>query len=667
MRALKYLFVVAAVVLACGHGVAAADDPVSAPPPFPFAELAAEAAAVAPVWFRVRADAALRLRPGLTWPVAAELGAGDVARASAVTPGGEPWLRIGAGPVPRGWMRAADAGLHESVLERLPVAVAAPIRAELVGWAAEFASWPGGPGGSFKLLRRPMGYPVVGRSADAAWIALRLRDVAPSDAWVRAEAVRLWADDLADLAVVDLPIFIGRGTAVLSLREDEADAVVLLPPADDWRWTAGNTLVGIGEQTVWRYVPALGDLETHARPHGRVKIAPDGRHIVVWVCAAPDPNCDGKDQAYDVVIVPTDGGAWSNVLRAVRPRRPKTGYLDYVGHWSPDSRMLLVGQERHDDSLEQWPWSRWYFSVVMLNGAHSSLPQVEGTPRCSWRWLPDGSLINCAGARYSAEPHVTLLQANAAPPGGWWYVAGQRSLLGYVPMGSRLPGGLADGGWSMFDLDTGAVRPLSELEGLSRVVTSAQSADGRWAALLAERDAEPRVVVFDRTTGDVTVTAALELPGYRRSASPMVLAPTGDRLLWEPDPGRTTNGSVYVVELRTGRATELVLIPESEYGPVCGRARNWSPDGEQFTLEVFEVSEWAADGTYGRDGLAAVLDHQRTTQIRVYDRSGGFVRAFRALSRGLDASLREVVWSPDGRWLALVDTSLPESYCRAGA
>ncbi len=644
----------------------AADGAVASGPGFPYAELAAEGAAVAPPRIRLAADAAVRLRPALTWPVVVELTAGDLVTTSAVTPGGDRWLRIGAGEVPQGWMRVADSGLDESALEHLPLAFADPIRADMVRSYANISSWPGGPTTGFKLIWRSSGYAVVGRSADADWIAVTLRDVQPPVAWVRAEAVRLRADDLPALAAEDLPIFIGRGTTVLPLRDHDGRAAVLLPPAHDWLWTGESTLVGVGEQIVWRYAPARDDLTTHARPPGRVKIAPDGRHIAVSVCAASDADCGREGTERNVVIVSTDGGPWATAPQVLRPLPTKAGILEWVGHWSPDGRMLLVPRHWSDDDVEEWPGTRWQHSVVTLNGARSALPQVEGMPRCYWRWLPDGSLINCAGGRYSAEPDVTLLQANAAFPEGWSYVAGQRSLLGYVPLGSRLPGGSAAGRWSVFDLDSGEARPPSELDGLSRVVTSARSADGRWAALLAERAEDPLVVVFDRATGKISVSGGLELPGYVGYAPPMHVAPSGDRLLWLPlDGDFGMYAGVHVVDLGSGQAAEVDLIIQSPDGHVCGGARNWSPDGEQFTLEVFEFTEWHDDGLRGRDGLAAVLGHHRITQIRIYNHLGGFARAFRAPSRAISASLREVAWSPDGRWMALGESSLPAAHCAA--
>ena len=213
--------------------------------------------------------------------------------------------------------------------------------------------------------------------------------------------------------------------------------------------------------------------------------------------------------------------------------------------------------------------------------------------------------------------------------------------------------GSDEGGWRLFDLETGATAPLQISESAAMF---AEPSAGRRFAYRIGADENRALLLFDGTTG---AAARLSVPeNVGDIGGEFHFAPSGQRLALRG--GSRDDVRVYVVEFASGEWIEIDLRietdawnPESVDGYVCGGRTNWSPDGEYFTVELREYYERRGEEWYRRDGLAGFTSEDVGSQIRIYDRAGHFVRSFRTLGGGGLNSVMEAKWSPDGRWLAV--------------
>ena len=630
------------------------------PTPFPYGELAALGAAEAAPRVRVVAavDAAVRLRPGLDWPVIGEAAKGEGLAAAGITPGLDPWLRVTLPSGPGGWVRAADmegvdASAPQVVLRSAPALLAVP-----AGECAALHAWPGGAAtGNLCAYHRSLA--VAGRSPDSRWIALSYARWPHEVVWGLADQLDLSA---SDIAAPDLPVFVGHGTTLVPTGASADGQAAVLPEAVDWAWTPDNQVVGVGERAIWRYDPLERTTETYPRPAGAATLAPDGEHAAVASCSNVWAECGKARQApFDIVMVPTDGGGWKRVRDAYNLLVGwKFGTPYAVGEWSPDGRALLTWRAP-DVPGSEWPGFAVEYSVIEVGGAHYPMPRFGLEPRQYWVWIEDGTLLMRAW-RQDAQRHVATLYAatsDGAPlrelelpdtlSGLRWFKTGK----GHPWAMLKAAVGSDAGGWRLFDLETGATAPLQISESAAMF---AEPSGGRRFAYRIGVDENRALLLFDGTTG---AAARLSVPeNVGDIGGEFHFAPSGQRLALRG--GSRDDVRVYVVEFASGEWIEIDLrietdewSPESEDGYVCGGRTNWSPDGEYFTVELREYYERRGEESYRRDGLAGFTSEDVGSQIRIYDRAGNFVRSFRTLGGGSLNSVMEAKWSPDGRWLAV--------------
>ena len=648
--------VAAGALAACLLVGAAADDP-GAGAAFPYAELAALSGLSAPaeVSFALERAVAVRLRPGLDWPVVGRFARGDVVTAFGATSGPDPWLSVRLPGGGRGWLRLADAGdlsLPVSGLSR--AAAPAILTAPPNGAGVRMRAWPNGVEAGW-LWQGDRALAVMGRSLDDEWIAVRFYDEVQ---WVPAAEFELLADSVS---VADLPIFISRETTLAPVEPGADLQPAVLPRAADWAWTADGQIVGVGERAIWRYDPQSGALEMHPRPPGAATIAPDGEHVAVAECVDAWRECGKPHEGpFDIVIVPSDGRGWMRV-RDIHHSLVgwKFGTPYRIGEWSPDGRALLVPRTSpHRD----WPGFTVEYSVITVNGGHHLLPRLGAGPRQYWVWLADGTLLLHEPFVDDSPLHVATREGDrlreiSLPTFAQRQFRWFRTEGGHPWASLQAAAQSRDGNWSLLDLESGVAATLEIAESTAEF---GKPSTGRRFAFATVVGGDWALLLFDGTTG---MAAQLPLPnGVDEIGTSRHFAPSRERLLL--DVKREGEWGLYVVELGSG---EWIEVDVRGRGQVCGGAIRWSPDGERFAIERRERLEWRGADWYRRDGLAAFDGDAVSVQILIYSRTGAFIEAFRTLEHWPHSSVRKVEWSPDGRWLGFGDRKFGPLECLTGA
>ena len=630
------------------------------PAPFPYGELAALAAAEAPVRVVARAPTVVRLRPALDWPALAEVNAGNALVANAITPGRDPWLRVewGAGETSRrGWMRLADLAAPPAGLSRLPIESAEPILADGPYWGVDIHAWPNGPSTGYGLLNGP--WPVAGRSVDGEWVAVQARGLTPLVVWLRSELLEL-SDP--NLRAADLPVFVGRETVLLPLgkpAEQTERAARTLRPARGWVWSPEGVVRAWGDGEVWTYDPDARDLELEEAVAANGLASPDGRWLAITDCLDGERSCRNAfglqyfTPTADLVLVSLSGAepvVFFDVFGRIGTQREGEimhGW-GWPGRWSPDSQMLLVPSFHRGEGEPNASWSGANWTALTVDG---------GEHRVSISWLEP--LPNKHG--YICNPY------------GW--SAGANRTLIFT--------GLCDGKAHVFSLDGALLRSEepNSLEGivggeslgesLGEDVQVDWSPDRSMAALVSERgDA-----VWLYRASDQSLSR-LDGEEPRSDNLPWESATWGSH--WSPDSRMLLLSERYggscglyfyeaflLVDASSGATREVVSGDAVDR--VCGTTVEWSADGEWWWIEVFTgKGTWLNEDAqvYGRDGLSA--PHGYSRQLRIYDRNGSLAHVFRAeLGQWEAGSTHRAGWSPDGSWLAIGARDASVS-CRCG-
>ena len=662
------VLIVAALLAGLLVDRASADEPGGVR--FPYAELAALAAG-RPVWVEAAELVSVRLRPARDWPAVAALVPGERLVATAVTPGGDPWLQVRLADGAFGWLRLAEADLSGGSVRRLPVRSAPPI---LAVPALNARDWPTGSPAPYPPPRwSEWTIPVLGRSADGEWVAAPAWDEYSSESparweptvWLHRSEISLLAEDLE---LADLPLFVNGltgGLVVLPVDPDATLDPVFVPVPDrrgrlGWQWTAGGELL----ISAWGGWEALTPGDGARRSVGSLRYsalaAPDGAHLAT-VLRREDANVD------DLLITPIDGGdpvlieaifasRWRDCLTNDRPL-PEAELS-----WSPDGRALLAPLVL----LEACRVADRSTRIVGVDGRVVRLPAVDAPellsrdtlPWVDWEWRPSGGVIlRSERAIYVASRSGALLRTIELPEGA------------YGPAkwaGDNIQLIVADSGeWFAVNLENGELRPVAGMPAITHLWTpySTQvevqwSADGQRAAIFAKRTGE--LTLFDAgSMSAATVLTAEHLPDIAdaiRWDARIEWSPAGDRFLLYPDPpgGITNPWPLYIIEIDPVRVSQADLVVGGDIVYPCGAAPQWSPDGELFTVHVHERLSGRA---FGVDGLRtpANTDYRgefNAGWVMIYDRAGRFVRAFRTMS-GFGRSATDVSWSFDGRWLAI--------------
>lgn len=641
------LALIAAIAAIVGSvQIARADSSVSATPPFPYAELAALAAAEAPKSISVLDQVVVRLRPGYGWSSVAQMEAGDIAIAEAATVEYSSWrwnngwhrglrsiwLRVALAQGITGWIPAERAALSPGLWARLRTASYDPLLARWVGaGSSELAglrAWPSGPLVPDQSSIRGKTLGVFGRSVDSGWIALRVPDSDAAVVWAPVGEVELLERIVTS---ADLPVFVGTETTVLPVGEPRGRQPRSIQPATEWRWTSAQQIIGVGDDTFWRYDPETQAEHSVPRPPGRYELSPDGRRLAIEV----EPPADREEQWFnDLALVDLLTGEVTEFVdvHGVHP----LDFGSWIGDWSPDSRAFLSPR-----------WARGMeFSVLSATGERYDLPWFRIGRWNPWRWQSDNrlihegweatSIVNRDGSDLETTEHPPL---SAAEQYDWWPVA-QR--LCELPPGEYLAYRIGPVAFGVPD------RVVGEEWERIRDCARFESWEVDEDRTILHHEPTGSLMLFQASTGQATELLPRPPDYYGDPRGSTHLSPSGQRAIFHLGHGPVTLGIPYLIELSPVRHTELPLA----YDQICGRQWNWSPDETQFTAEVTVNSDHNSE--FGSDGLAARTSGPHTrygvTEIRFLDRTGAWTRSVRALY--FNESVIEAKWSHDGRWLA---------------
>ena len=267
----------------------------------------------------VLADADVRARPGLAWPMIERLTSGEPV---VVLHRGGGWYRISYGNGLEGWMRSTAVDLGEidgrSVLRQ-------PAPAILADW-------------------RGLEYGVMGQSADGAEVRLlALDDEQSAILGAPRDEVTLLVDDLT---LDDLPILIGDETVVFPGDDFRVGQGKILPKANEWMWLPWGWLLAHNDEYIWQWRPQTDELEFVRRPTGFAEFSRDGRYTAIaHLCPVAGAECDRDPY---VIILPLDGSPAVSLI----PRLPGTAvasepywfYSDWHTNlsWTLDNRAVVI-------------------------------------------------------------------------------------------------------------------------------------------------------------------------------------------------------------------------------------------------------------------------------------------------------------------------------------
>ena len=176
-------------------------------------------------------------------------------------------------------------------------------------------------------------YPILGRTYDSTWIALRSTEFTYGYFWTDRSRLQL------SVEVEDVPVIVSARTDVFTIGDDGTlqEPYHSAPYFRRWRWRDDDTIVGVNTAGIWRWSLATGQL-TKLEESQWVRFSPDGRYAAFGI--AEGNAWRTGDAPRDVVILPTDGTE-AMTFRVVNQRR----YTHHDGDpsliWSPDSRYLL--------------------------------------------------------------------------------------------------------------------------------------------------------------------------------------------------------------------------------------------------------------------------------------------------------------------------------------
>lgn len=545
----------------------------------------------------VVADAEVRVRPGLPWPVIDRLSAGEEVVVLNVAWG---WCRISYGEDLEGWIRTSALDLGEVETHRILDQPAPTIVAE---WQGEE-------------------YGVMGQSADGAEV--RLLDASDELGEIFGapiDEVRLLADDIT---VHDLPILIRDETVVFPGDDFGVGQGKILPSADEWMWLPSGWLMAHNETHIWQWHPQADVLRSFYRPPGLAKLSPTGRHVAIY---SPHGSV--------TLVYSFDGLQRAAVAPGRRPMRSHQ-----VSDWSPDGRRLLV-ERRRERGIEIY--HEWV--TLSITGTASPLPRVEDAVG-DWFWWPMGPLAIWveSGIRFYSTEGIVI--GEIALPTGlirelFISDSGKSALV-------RSGGGYTL--WQAIDVESGDLSVLP-FEGLHPSHSGAWWSPDEQLAVIAKLFGGIRSYVYQRTIESVRDLG--EEPLGERGISRLWWSPDSAQFLGlMSGPG---DGPLVLVDVHSAALLEIELGAGVTIQP-CDPQAVWSPDSRRFAVPIQRLGVDGLAIRLATDFNLARPSELVENQFRIYDRAGLFLRELRTVggtpgSRGVSSARLE--WSPDGEWIAV--------------
>ena len=316
--------------------------------------------------------------------------------------------------------------------------------------------------------------------------------------------------------------------------------------------------------------------------------------------------------------------------------------------WSPDRRRLAAGAVGAvpDGSFEVEIWDATTGKEVLsLKGLDGSVNKVA--------WSPDGRQLATAG--YSSTVRISDATTGEEIRTFRGHTDGVGALA-WSPDGKRLASGSSDGTIRIWDAARDPETRI--LHSQDTIFAVAWSPDGRNLATSGGEN----VAVWDMATGNVTRL----LGGHVGGSYGLAWSPDGKYLA-----SGDAHGTVAIWEAGTGRRLHEL---KGHSGVIWALA--WEPDGHRLasggdgkTIKLWDVGTWKSIQPLGGDprgkfvGLAWSPNGQFLASTvhtswgsryfaHVWDLATGKQLSFHA---NLSCGHGGVAWSPDGRWLALMD------------
>ena len=571
----------------------------------------------------VAAQAEVRVRPGLPWPVVDRLFAGEsvlvLNRASG-------WFRVRSGDASNGWIHSSAVDLGRVKELDIREEPAPPITAE----------WQG------------VEYGVIGQSADAA----EVRMLGESEEIVSApkSEVTLLA---SEITLDDLPVLVGDETVVFPGDDFRARQGKILPKANEWMWLPSGWLLAHNEEYIWHWRPETDELEFIRRPPGYASFSPGGESVAILTCG-------GEDSCYpylDVTILPLDGTPMVRLMDHAEVNQ-RLGALkaisilwcnDWMCHdffWTSDGRGLLIplvpesatsasaaALLHADKQIAVFdPWS----PPPALPEGCSPAPSPSGV---GWRLGSDDGVtftVTCVddaegqswrAATYDASGQSITVRAldssdQQVPDVTYPYA----DVVDQLGDGAYVLRGRTDQRSIVIDPAARQLFTYDQIENHLRPINHDPSVIPDWLWELLERGPQ-----IDYQRWDVYWSNNNQVAVFWRT-------------------GITYVAAAFLIDLSTVAAVPLAIGAVRTWP--CYPTGGWSPDGTMFQIEFGAFSSYEQLEELWIDGTAA--PGSEIAQRQIVSSEGEPLGVMRALAHLRFAEPAHIAgWSPDGDWLAI--------------
>ena len=194
------------------------------------------------------------------------------------------------------------------------------------------AAWPGGPPLAWRLQTDR--YPVLGRSLDGAWLALRVDALEPPVVWLQI------GDRELEFDRSELPIFLSLGIELVTLDAGGRAVASMFAPWQPsyWEWRSERELL-LSERDAGTWLWNVErDVSRKVSERRLANISPNGAFAVDVF--HPDPSVEGwwRDPSNTALVSLEDG---SEVVFEAVHKPWGTDAPGFQQFWSADSQWLL--------------------------------------------------------------------------------------------------------------------------------------------------------------------------------------------------------------------------------------------------------------------------------------------------------------------------------------
>ena len=217
------------------------------------------------------------------------------------------------------------------------------LTAQVYSYGANVAAWPGGPPLAWRL--RSDRYPVLGRSLDGEWLALRVDVLDPPVVWLEIGPREL------DFDPAELPIFLSLGLELIELDADRRAVASKFAPEQPsyWEWRSERELL-LSERDAGTSLWDVERDETRKVSERLLaNVSPNG--VFAVDVFHPDPSVEEwwREPSNTALVSLEDGNEM--IFEAVH--KPwGTDAPGFQQYWSADSTWLLSTVFRYGDEDE---------------------------------------------------------------------------------------------------------------------------------------------------------------------------------------------------------------------------------------------------------------------------------------------------------------------------